>query len=158
MDKRPPLAFSSHDHRTCQRTALDCAEGLRLTKWRRRVLEILLEKHRSLGAYEILERLSDGGEKPQPPTAYRALDYLVEHGLAHRIEKMNAYVACAQPGACERAGFFFCKLCRTVAEVQCAGAEADLLRAAETSGFSAEQTVIEVEGVCADCQVDFDDR
>ena len=154
MSTRPPLAFESHDHRTCQKAALDCAEGLRLTKWRRRVLEILLEQHRSLGAYEILERLGDSSTKPKPPTAYRALDYLVEHGLAHRIEKMNAYVACAQPGACERAGFFFCKLCRTVAEVQCAGAEADLLSAAATSGFAAEQTVIEVEGVCAACQDD----
>ena len=152
MNTRPPLAFETHDHSTCQKAALDCAEGLRLTKWRRRVLEILLEQHRSLGAYEILERLGDSVSKPKPPTAYRALDYLVEHGLAHRIEKMNAYVACAQPGACDRAGFFFCKLCHTVAEVQCAGAESDLMRAAATSGFAAEQTVIEVEGVCAACQ------
>jgi len=147
MSTRPPLAFENHDHRTCQRAAMDRAENLRLTKWRRR-----LEQHRSLGAYEILERLGDDAGKPQPPTAYRALDYLVEHGLAHRIEKMNAYVACAQPGACDRAGFFFCKLCHTVAEVQCAGAEADVLRAAETSGFAAEQMVIEVEGVCAACR------
>lgn len=152
MTKHPPLAFESHDHRTCQKAALDRAKNLRLTKWRLRVLEILLEQHRSLGAYEILERLADSEGKPKPPTAYRALDYLVEHGLAHRIEKMNAYVACAQPGTCDRAGFFFCKRCRTVAEVQCAGAETDLLRAAETTGFAAEQTVIEVEGICADCQ------
>ena len=152
MSKRPPLAFESHDHRTCQKAALDCAEGLRLTNWRRKVLEILLEQHRSLGAYEILERLGDDDSKPKPPTAYRALDYLVEHGLAHRIEKMNAYVACAQPGACDRAGFFFCKRCHTVAEVQCDGAESDLMRVAATSGFTAEQTVIEVEGICADCQ------
>lgn len=152
--KRPtPLAFSQHDHARCQRASHDRARGLRLTKWRQKVLDILLEQHRSLGAYEILERLGENDETPKPPTAYRALDYLVEHGLAHRIEKMNAYVACAQPGACERASFFYCKLCHTVAEVQSSGAEADLMRAAETSGFSAEQTVIEVEGICAACQV-----
>lgn len=152
MKTQPSLAFSNHDHRTCQKAALDRAEGLRLTKWRRRVLEILLEQHRSMGAYEILERLADDGGKPQPPTAYRALDYLVEHGLAHRIEKMNAYVACAQPGVCDRAGFLFCKLCHTVAEVQCIEAEDDILRVAAASGFAAERTVIEVEGICADCQ------
>lgn len=154
MSTDRPLAFESHDHSTCQQASLDQAENLRLTKWRRRVLDILLEQHRSLGAYEILERLTNDGGKPQPPTAYRALDYLVEHGLVHRIEKMNGYVACAQPGSCGRAGFFFCKRCKTVAEVQCDGAESDLLRAAETSGFAAERTMIEVEGVCADCQED----
>lgn len=154
MTQSPPLAFSRHNHSDCQRASLDRAErtGLRLTKWRRRVLEILLEHHRSLGAYEILERLGDGAAKPKPPTAYRALDYLVEHGLAHRIEKMNAYVACAEPETCERAGFIYCKLCHTVAEVQCAGAGADMMLAAASSGFAAEQTVIEIEGVCAACQ------
>lgn len=154
MTQRLPLAFSRHDHADCQRASLSQAErsGLRLTKWRRRVLDILLERHRSLGAYEILERLGEGPAKPQPPTAYRALDYLVENGLAHRIEKMNAYVACAQPETCNGAGFIFCKLCRTVAEIQCAGTEADLLHASATSGFTAEKTVIEIEGVCADCQ------
>ena len=156
MEPTAPVAFSAHDHGKCQQRTLDRAEhdGLRLTKWRRRVLEILLEDHHSLGAYDILERLGRGEAKPQPPTAYRALDYLVEHGLAHRIEKLNAYVACAHPGACERAGFIVCKRCHIVAEVECGAAEAGLLSAAATSGFAAEQSVMEVEGVCAACQVE----
>lgn len=154
MTDAKPLAFSHHDHGQCRRDALDRAEreGLRLTKWRQKVLDLLLEDHRSMGAYEILDRLRSQGVTPQPPTAYRALDYLVEHGLAHRIEKLNAYVACARPDACERAGFIVCKRCRTVAEIECAPSEAGLLKAAASSGFSAESTVMEVEGVCADCQ------
>jgi Fur family zinc uptake transcriptional regulator len=154
MKQAPPLAFSDHDHADCQRSALGKAErdGLRLTKWRKQVLDILLEDHRSLGAYDILERLGSGDERPKPPTAYRALDYLVEHGLAHRIEKLNAYVACSHPEKCDRAGFMVCKLCHTVAEVECGGTEAGLLSAAATSGFAAEQSVIEIEGICATCQ------
>jgi len=156
MKKRPPLAFSPHNHAACQKQVLDRAEvqSLRLTKSRRQVLEILLEDHRSVGAYEILKRLSSEESKPQPPTAYRALDYLVEHGLAHRIEKLNAYVACANPGVCERAGFIICKSCHTVAEIECANEEAGLLNAALASGFAAEQSILEIEGVCADCQTD----
>ena len=154
MTKSPPLAFSPHNHSTCQRRALDRVETqqLRLTKARRQVLEILLEDHRSIGAYDILKRLSSHSVKPQPPTAYRALDYLVEHGLAHRIEKLNAYVACANPGICERAGFIICTRCNTVAEIECADEETGLLDAAIESGFVAEQSILEVEGICADCQ------
>ena len=105
-----------------------------------------------MGAYEILERLRVDDSTPQPPTAYRALEYLVENGLVHRLEKLNAYVACARPDACERAGFIVCKLCRTVAEIECKASEAGLLQAAAHSGFAAETSVMEVDGICADCQ------
>ena len=99
-----PVAFSRHDHNRCQRAALDAvqavcdARGLRLTPVRRRVLEILLEGHSALGAYEVLRRLTGEGGAPQPPVAYRALDFLVANGFAHRIERLNAYVACCVPG------------------------------------------------------------
>jgi Fur family transcriptional regulator, zinc uptake regulator len=97
-------AFHSHDHGRCTGTAMAHAErlardrGLRLTPVRRRALEILLEEHRALGAYEVLERLAADGFGNQPPVAYRALDFLVEHGLAHRIRRLNAYAACTHPG------------------------------------------------------------
>jgi len=106
-----------------------------------------------MGAYEIIERLECQGAKPQPPTAYRALEYLVEHGLVHRIEKLNAYVACARPDRCKSAGFIVCKQCRTVAEVECGpSSDAELFRVAENAGFDTKSTVMEVEGICANCQ------
>ncbi len=105
-----------------------------------------------MGAYEILEKLECHGVKPQPPTAYRALEYLVEHGLVHRIEKQNAYVACARPDMCRNAGFIVCKTCRKVAEIEYASSEADLLHIAAESGFETKSAIMEVEGVCADCQ------
>ncbi len=154
MENSHPLAFIDHDHSQCRRAALKCAnnQGLRLTKWRQLVFDLLLEEHRSMGAYEILERLECNGVKPQPPTAYRALDFLVEHGLAHRIEKLNAYVACARPDACQSAGFIICEKCRIVAEVECNPSGPELLRVAADAGFSAKSTIMEVEGICHNCQ------
>ena len=96
--------FERHDHAGCIAEGLAAAErtcaerGLQLTPVRRRVLEYLLGEHRALGAYEILERLRTEGLGKQPPVAYRALDFLVTHGFAHRIEKLNAFIACGLPG------------------------------------------------------------
>ena len=98
-------AFDRHDHRACVREAICAAEaacaaaGERLTPLRRRTLEILLESHSALGAYDVLARLEAEGFGSKPPVAYRALGFLVDNGFAHRIEGLSAYVACARPGA-----------------------------------------------------------
>ena len=91
------LAFDRHNHDRCIAGALKRAEThcgarrLQFTATRRRVLEILLQEHRAMGAYDILAVLSSEGLGSQPPAAYRALDFLVEHGLAHRIQRLNAF-------------------------------------------------------------------
>ena len=98
-----PAAFRPHDHARCRGQGLAkareiCAErGLRLTPARAFALETLLESHRAMTAYELLDRLREAGLGGQPPVAYRALDFLVEHGFAHRIERLGAFVACARP-------------------------------------------------------------
>ena len=143
--------FDAHDHAICISAALDRAEEAKL-KWtpvRRRVLEILLENHAAMGAYDILKRLKAEGLGDQPPVAYRALAYLTEHGLAHRIERLNAFVACARPDAVHDPAFMICRTCRRVAET---AAVDPLDRAAEASGFAIERTVIEAEGLCPACQ------
>ena len=153
-----PLAFRSHDHDGCRRAALAAVEescaarGLRFTPMRRRVLEILLENHSALGAYDVLRRLTDEGSAPQPPVAYRALDFLVENGFAHRIEKMNAYVACAAPGSGHSAAFLICRNCGAVAELDAARAAPMLEASAAGAGFAVDRAVIEIEGLCAACQ------
>ena len=119
-------AFSQHNHAACIRSALSAAEaacatdGLRLTPVRRRTLEILLEAHEALGAYDVLARLSAEGLGDKPPVAYRALSFLVEHGLAHRIERLNAFVACAKPGHDHAPAFLICRGCRAVSETDTA--------------------------------------
>ena len=142
--------FHSHDHGSCVSDALAAAEahcaetGARLTPVRRRVLEILLAEHRALGAYDVLEVLREEGLGSQPPVAYRALDFLVEHGLAHRVERMNAFIACSHPGETHMPAFLICRVCETVAET-----DAPTVRA---GGFEVEQTVVEAEGVCPNCK------
>lgn len=158
LEADAPLGFARHDHRRCIRTAMEEAEsrctdaGLRLTPARRRVLEILLEEHRALGAYEVLDRMQAEGLGAQPPAAYRALDFLVAHGFAHRVEGLNAFVACAHPGEDHIPAFLHCRDCGAVAEAK-ARPQAGLLEAAaEETGFAIEATTIEAKGLCPACR------
>ncbi len=152
-----PIGFAPHDHAGCIDTALQAAEvacaasGLRLTPTRRRVLEILLEEHAALKAYDILRRLDREGRRAQPPVAYRALGFLVEAGLAHRVECLNAYVACSRPGTRHAAAFLICAGCGAVAESAAAPADA-IAPSAARAGFRIEDAVLEARGLCPACQ------
>lgn len=147
--------FEHHEHAQCIASALAEAErictdkGIKLTEIRRRVLEILLAQHKALGAYDILEVLRAEGRSAQPPVAYRALDFLVSHGFVHRVERLNAFVACARPGKDHSAAFLICRSCKKVAEIE--GAEQALDPVAEAAGFDLEAAVVEAEGICPNC-------
>ena len=152
-----PLGFAQHDHRTCvigglaAAEARCAAEGLRLTPGRRKVLEILLQDHRALGAYTILDRLREDGFGSQPPVVYRALDFLAANGLAHKIERLNAFIACVHPSHSHTPAFMICRLCDAVAEAQSSPARGALGDAARATGFRIERTVVEASGVCPAC-------
>lgn len=151
------IGFGRHDHARCITDTLATAEaqcsdaGLQFTPVRRRVLEILLAEHRALGAYDILPVLAAEGLGSQPPVVYRALDFLVTNGLAHRIEVMNAYIACAHLGAVHAPAFLICRACKLVAESDAELAKGQLGEAARAAGFAIERMVVEVEGLCPDC-------
>jgi len=153
----PLVGFTHHDHATCVADGLSAAEvrcsgeGLRFTPVRRKVLEILLQEHRALGAYVILDRLHDDGFGSQPPVAYRALDFLVTNGFAHKIERLNAFIACAHPHEPHAPAFMICRLCDAVAEAQSYPARGALGAAARATGFLIERTMVEAEGVCPSC-------
>ena len=150
-------AFAPHDHGACVAQSVAAAEAIclaqkvRLTDTRRRVLEFLLEEHRPMGAYAILERLRAQGLKAQPPVAYRALDFLIAQGLAHRIESLNAYVACVNPTDCAVPSFLICKSCERVAETEDRAASPALSQAASQLGFVIEQELREASGTCPSC-------
>ena len=150
-------SFHRHDHRRCIQRGVEhatehCDEaGLQLTPIRQRVLEILLTEHRALGAYEILDQLRTDGFNSQPPVAYRALDFLVQHGFVHKVERLNAFIACNTPETQHAPTFLICRVCSAVAETHpelCRGA---LGRSARDAGFIIEQAVVEVEGLCPNC-------
>lgn len=151
-------AFAAHDHAACASGTLARAErvasarGLRLTPVRRRTLEILLEAHRALGAYEVLERLAAEGFGRQPPVVYRALDFLVDAGLAHRVQRLNAFAACMQPGEAHQPAFLICRACNAVAEAPAMRVRAALEAAAAPLGFTPERVTIEALGLCAPCR------
>ena len=146
-----------HDHRHCVLEALDgaavlCAErGARLTELRRRVLELIWSGHRPLGAYDVLGRLSRERGGAAPPTVYRALDFLLEHGLIHRIESLNSFVGCAHPGVPHAGQFLICRDCGRAAEINDARIDDAITLGARRAGFRVERRTIEVEGFCPHC-------
>jgi Fur family zinc uptake transcriptional regulator len=155
----PVFHAPGHDHDRCTADALAHAEALcqrraqRLTPIRRRVLEVLLETHKPLGAYEIIEHAAAEGSRPAPITIYRALDFLRENGLVHRIESRNAFMACV--GHHERDDlivFLICDHCGTVGEASSAAVAEQLRKAAGAAGFAPKTPVIEIGGVCAHCR------
>jgi len=157
QNRTTPVGFARHDHRACAETAMAAAEArcatenIRFTPVRRKVLEILLHDHRALGAYAILDRLREAGFGSQPPVAYRALDFLVAHGFAHKVERLNAFVACTRPGETHAPAFMICRSCDTVAEASAATGKGALGAAARASGFHIERTMVEAEGLCPAC-------
>ncbi|TDL83725.1 transcriptional repressor [Palleronia sediminis] len=150
-------SFTPHDHAACRAEALEAARarcaasGLRLTPARERTLAILLDAPRALGAYDILGRLAAEGHGAQPPAVYRALDFLTAQGFAHRVEKLNAFVACARPGAAHRPSFLICRGCDAVSEQAAPAAPPALAAAARAAGFTIEDTVLEATGLCPGC-------
>jgi Fur family transcriptional regulator, zinc uptake regulator len=148
-----------HDHDRCSNEAMVQAEaicakrGQRLTAIRRQVLQALLTSHKPLGAYEIIDLLAADGGRPAPITVYRALDFLRENGLVHRIESRNAFIACVhnhQTGAL--VVFLICEKCGAVGEALSASAAETLRSAARTAGFTPKTPVIEIAGICAHCR------
>ena len=154
------LAFAEHDHERCAATTLAEAarlaeeRGARLTPVRRRALEVLLEAHRALGAYEVLDRLAESGFGRQPPVAYRALEFLVEQGFAHRIQRLNAFTACLHPGDDHSPAFFICRSCDHLAEVPGERVLGALTGVAEPLGFAVERATVEAVGLCPACRED----
>ena len=154
---------SGHDHHACARDALYGAErlcaahGLRLTPIRRRVLELIWQSHRPSGAYDILERLAAEGHKPSPPTVYRALDFLLAHGLAHRVSSRNAFVGCTHPGEEHMAQIFICDRCSVAVERADSSLNRRIQQSAEDLDFRIREQTVEIAGLCPACAGQEDD-
>ncbi|WP_434290089.1 Fur family transcriptional regulator [Celeribacter sp. SCSIO 80788] len=151
------IGFQHHDHSHCVADGVAAADhacreaGLHLTPVRKRALEILLEEHRALGAYDVLARLAEDGFGSQPPVAYRALDFLTKNGFVHKIEKLNAFIACAHPGERHTPAFLICTSCHAVAEAETDPSHSLLANIAATTGFRISRAVLEAEGTCPNC-------
>jgi len=147
-----------HDHQRCPSDAIAHAEALcvargqRLTPIRRQVLEALLESHKPLGAYEIIDHMAQDS-RPAPITIYRALDFLRENHLVHRIESHNAFVACVHNhGDNDPVVFLICERCGMVGEAPGGGVAEALKAASRAAGFAPKSPVIEIAGICSHCR------
>jgi Fur family zinc uptake transcriptional regulator len=159
MKPNPPTFPSAdHDHKNCVAHALKNAEiycqqqGLRLTKLRHQVLELIWANHQPVGAYELLDQLSHDGRKAAPPTIYRALDFLMENGLVHRINSRNAYIGCTHTGHHHSAQFLICEICGQVAELDDAQIGSAISKDTKQLGFNVSQWTLEITGICDQCK------
>lgn len=147
-----------HDHASCVDLALGEAErlcadrGERLTPLRRQVLELVWLSHRPVKAYELLEALSHGRKRAAPPTVYRALEFLQDAGLVHRLESLNSFIGCAKPARRHSAQFLICTDCGAVAEMDDATLTAKIGANAKRLGFTVSNEKIEVTGHCRACR------
>ncbi|WP_026179925.1 Fur family transcriptional regulator [Hahella ganghwensis] len=152
--------FTKHDHQLCIQEALDTAKeicksnGLRLTDTRLRVLELIWQSHTPVGAYEILAKFSEEGRNSAPPTVYRALEFLQENNLVHRLASLNAFIGCIAPEHGHQGSFLICKKCSKAQELTSRELEKDIQALAGKQGFTVDNMTLEVSGVCPRCKAE----
>jgi Fur family zinc uptake transcriptional regulator len=139
-------------HRLGEAAALCKANGAQLTELRRTVLTLILEANGPLTAYQLLDQLKETRPGAVPPTVYRALDFLSENRLIHRLERLNAFIPCSEADHHHHAAqFLICGRCGTVAEIEDSGVSKALAKAAEKAGFQPSNALVELDGICAAC-------
>lgn len=147
-----------HNHQVCEDQALNRAQqiceqkGLRFTEIRQRILQLIWSSHEPILAYELLKSLRQEKANAEPPTVYRALDFLLENQLIHKIESLNAYTGCQFPEKSHLSQFLICNGCNQIAELDNNQVNKVIQQELKLSGFAIEQQTIEIKGLCANCQ------
>ncbi|MBB3169676.1 Fur family transcriptional regulator [Simiduia aestuariiviva] len=153
------LPFRRHNHQHCIADALAAARalakarGLRLTLQREQVLRLIWQNHKPVGAYQLMEQLAElTGKQVAPPTVYRALEFLLEHRLIHRLNSLNAFIGCACPDTGHAGQFVICRACGIALELNEASVRVPIQALAQSVGFQIEQQTLELSGLCPNCQ------
>ena len=153
------IASQQHDHTQCISTAMDAAKavcgknGARLTPLREQVFRLVWNSHQPLGAYALMDMLAkQSTRKVAPPTVYRALEFLLEQGLIHRINMLNAFIGCTHPDADHANNFLICEHCGVAIEFSAEPLQDSINKTAGSFGFSISAQSIELMGSCQQCQ------
>jgi Fur family zinc uptake transcriptional regulator len=126
--------------------------GLRLTPIRANALQLIADAGRPMKAYELLDQMKETHDAAAPPTVYRALDFLFEHGFIHKLASINAFVGCHHPGGEQHAvPFLICDTCQSATELEDDSIVEALEARARAQGFVPRAQTLEVHGVCAQC-------
>jgi Fur family zinc uptake transcriptional regulator len=148
-----PRRSETANQAIAQSEAFCKAKGARLTPIRRRVLEVLHGSSRPLGAYDLVDMLGSHGRRMAPITVYRALDFLIEHGLAHRLASRNAYLASSTIAASQQTtAFLICEACGEANEVTSPAVADTVLKVLKEQGYQPRARVLEITGFCAHCK------
>ena len=146
------MGFSPRTEALLDRAGSIChTRGARLTDLRREVLGLILDTQAPTGAYELLDRLRATRHGAAPPTVYRALDFLLQQGLIHKLERLSAFVGCVAQEEAHAAQFLICRNCGKVTEIEDHALAHALDDAASRLGFTVGKATIEAEGQCAAC-------
>ncbi|BCG62761.1 MAG: Fur family transcriptional regulator, zinc uptake regulator [Methyloprofundus sp.] len=146
-----------HNHKSCQKQALQVAEkictkkGLRLTPIRRRILELICTSHKAIGAYELLDIYHAEDPKAKPVTIYRTLDFLIEAGLVHKIESINAFIGCLQAETQHKSAILICEQCSNAYEIDASSVYDSLFALSQAIQFTPHCLTLELHGVCSNC-------
>ncbi|NKB77096.1 MAG: transcriptional repressor [Gammaproteobacteria bacterium] len=147
-----------HNHKICVAKALSRAKevchknSVRFTDQRRRVLEIIWHSHKPILAYDILRKLRQEKDNAEPPTVYRALDFLLNNHLIHRIESLNAYIGCDYSGEQHISQFLICVACKQITEMEDEEVALLITQKALDNGLQAKHQTVEVMGLCPNCR------
>jgi Fur family transcriptional regulator, zinc uptake regulator len=148
---------ATHDHQTCLNAALRKAEqlclerGVQLTPIRYKILELIWESHQAAKAYDLLERIKPLQFSAKPATVYRALDFLIEQGLIHRVESLNGFIGCSCSERHHEQLLLICVKCQEIEERPGAEVMEAIAREVEQAAFTIHRKAIEIQGVCAHC-------
>lgn len=159
-----PFGSRPHNHSQCQSEALINAERIcadqdaRLTPIRRQVLTLIWNSHTPVKAYDLLNQLQASQPNAAPTTVYRALDFLLELRLIHRLQSLNAFIGCGVAGDLHHGQFLICRICHAVAELPISQQNNQIDRRAQQLGFQIEVETIEITGICKACQAASPDR
>ena len=161
MISNSKVAYQQHDHLRCQKAAMQQARTVcerdkaRLTPIREKVLKLIWQSHRPLGAYDIIEQLSTASKKRiLPPTVYRALDFLQARGLIHRLSTINAFIGCPFPDSAHSNVFLLCRACGGAAECSVDSINNAIVSVAGRTGFEVEAQSVELSGLCLICKTE----
>ncbi len=147
-----------HDHSQCIHKAISLAEqlclsrGVQLTPIRHKILELILNSHRAIKAYDLLDQIRPINDAAKPSTVYRALDFLLEQGLIHRVESLNAFVGCHCSGTQHDQLLLICTACNTVEERAAPMVLSALATELGDAGFVPQRKTIEIHGLCSSCK------
>ncbi len=152
MGPRERFVNSKRVNRILERAEVLCRErGVRMTERRKTVLRLLCASDKPIGGYELLDQMRGVMKNPSPPTVYRALDFLLEQGLVHKLESLHAYVGCTHPDHPHASQFLICGDCGEVTEVEDASVAESLRAAGQARGFRTKRPIVEALGTCAQC-------